>query len=277
MRRATCSTLTAAVAALAATAATAQPSEPLWEIGGGALAVSQQAYPGSDQQLRRGIALPYLLYRGETLRVDRGGAGLRAVKQPAFELDIGAAGAFGARSDDIEARRGMPDLGTLVEFGPRLTWHLDGGTPAPGAGRWRIELPLRGVFDLDDDLRHRGLSFEPELQYARRSSGGWSYGASIGLVFADRRLARTFYAVDDAFATAERPAYEAHAGLLATRLGLTVSRLLGPDWRLFGFARLDSVAGAANRASPLVRRSTGATLGVGVAWTWLRSERAAAD
>lgn len=264
--------------ALATPAIQAQPAEPLWEIGIGAFGISQQAYPGADQQVNRGIALPYALYRGEVLRVDRGGAGLRAVKQPAFEVDIGVSGAFGARSDDIEARRGMPDLGTLVEFfGPRLVWRQDGGTPTPGAGRWRVELPLRGVFDLSDDLRHRGMSFEPELQYARRSSGGWSYSASAGLVFADRRLARTFYAVDPVYATAGRTAYEARSGLLATRLGLTVSRSLSPDWRLFGFARLDSVAGAANRDSPLVRRTTGGSVGIGVAWTWLRSERPAAD
>ena len=275
--RSTFAALAAALAAPAAPAQPAQPAQPLWEIGAGAFAVSQQAYPGADEQVNRGIALPYALYRGEFLRVDRGGAGLRAVKQPAFEVDIGVSGAFGARSDDIEARRGMPDLGTLVEFGPRLTWRLDGGTPTPGAGRWRVELPLRGVFDLSADLRHRGMSFEPELQYARRSSGGWAYSASAGLVFADRRLSRTFYAVDPVYATAERPAYEARAGLLATRLGLTVSRSLSPDWRLFGFARLDSVAGAANRDSPLVRRTTGGSVGIGVAWTWLRSERPAAD
>ncbi len=271
------STFAALSAAFATTAAPAQTAEPLWEIGAGAFAVSQQAYPGADEQVNRGIALPYALYRGEFLRVDRGGAGLRAVKQPAFEVDIGVSGAFGARSDDIEARRGMPDLGTLVEFGPRLVWRLDGGTPTPGAGRWRLELPLRGVFDLGDDLQHRGMSFEPELQYARRSSGGWSYSASAGLVFADRRLARTFYAVDPVYATAERPAYAARAGLLATRLGLTVSHSLSPDWRLFGFARLDSVAGAANRDSPLVRRNTGGSVGIGVAWTWLRSQQPAAD
>jgi outer membrane scaffolding protein for murein synthesis (MipA/OmpV family) len=271
------STFAALAAALAATAAHGQTAEPLWEIGGVALAVSQQAYPGADQQIQRGLALPYLLYRGETLRVDRGGAGLRAVKRPAFEVDIGVAGAFGARSKDIDARRGMPDLGTLVEFGPRLTWNLDGDTPNPAGGRWRVELPLRGVFDLNDSLAHRGLSFEPELQYARRSAGGWSYSASAGLMFADRRLARTFYAVDAADATAARPTYEARAGLLATRLGLTVSRLVTADWRVFGFAHLDSVAGAVNRASPLVRRNTGGSVGVGVAWTWLRSERAAAD
>ena len=101
--------------------------------------------------------------------------------------------------------------------------------------------------------------------------------ASLANQWADRRLARTFYAVDPVYATAERTAYEARSGLLATRLGLTVSRSLSPDWRLFGFARLDSVAGAANRDSPLVRRTTGGSVGIGVAWTWLRSERPAAD
>ena len=110
------STFAVLAAALATPAIQAQPAEPLWEIGIGAFGISQQAYPGADQQVNRGIALPYALYRGEVLRVDRGGAGLRAVKQPAFEVDIGVSGAFGARSDDIEARRGMPDLGTLVEF-----------------------------------------------------------------------------------------------------------------------------------------------------------------
>ena len=83
------STFAALAAALAAPAALAQPAEPLWEIGAGAFAVSQQAYPGADEHVNRGIALPYALYRGEFLRVDRGGAGLRAVKQPAFEVDIG--------------------------------------------------------------------------------------------------------------------------------------------------------------------------------------------
>jgi outer membrane protein len=46
---------------------------------------------------------------------------------------------------------------------------------------------------------------------------------------------------------------------------------------VFGFARVDSVAGAANRASPLVQQRNGATVGLGVSWTWLRSEARASD
>ena len=260
--------------ALAAGAAAAQPAAvPLWEVGGLAFGTHQQAYPGSDQSVRRAIALPYLLYRGEVLRIDRGTAGVRALKRPTFEVDIGFSGAFGSSSRDIDARRGMPDLGTLVEFGPRLKWNL--GEAA--GGRWHVELPLRGVFDLGDRLARRGLSFEPELQFARRTTGGLSYAASVAAVIGDRRLAETFYGVEPAYATAERPAYDARAGLINGRLGLTASQQVAPDWRVFGFVRIDSVAGAANRASPLVRQTTGTTAGVGLNWTWMRSERAAVD
>ncbi|MEY3105456.1 MAG: hypothetical protein RJA72_1488, partial [Pseudomonadota bacterium] len=64
-----------------------QPAEqstanPLWEIGGFALAVSQQAYPGSDQQVDRVLPLPFVIYRGKFLRADRETTGLRAIRTP---------------------------------------------------------------------------------------------------------------------------------------------------------------------------------------------------
>ena len=63
----------------------------------------------------------------------------------------------------------------------------------------------------------------------------------------------------------------------AGAFGAAFSRSLARDWNLFGFARLETVAGAANESSPLVRRSSGASVGVGVAYTWMRSDRAAFD
>ena len=41
--------------------------------------------------------------------------------------------------------------------------------------------------------------------------------------------------------------------------------------------RVDTVHGAANRDSPLVRQTTGATVGLGVSYTWLRSAARAQD
>jgi MipA family protein len=242
---------------------------PLWELGGVGLGVSQQAYPGSDQQVQRGLLLPYVIYRGEFLRADRDTAGLRAIKTQDFELDIGVAGSFGAGSDKIDARVGMPKLGTLVEFGPRVKWNLGEG---PGKGRWGLELPLRGVFDLSDGGKYRGVAFEPELTFSRRSVNGWGYSTSVGAILANRQLADTYYGVAAPFALANRPAYTAKSGLVAWRLGVSASRSITPDWRFFSFARVDSVAGAANEDSPLVKQKTGGSVGIGLTYTWLRSE-----
>ena len=261
---------------MASSSAMAQPSggQPLWELGGFALGASQQAYPGSDQRVNRALALPYFVYRGEVLRADQGSLGIRAIKTPTFEVDVGFAGSFGSSSDSIDARRGMRDLGTLIELGPRLKWNLGS---APGGGTWRAEFPVRAVFDLSDGAAHRGVSFEPELVYERRTQGGWRYNASIGAIVADRKLASTFYQVSAAEATLARPAYSAQSGLVGWRLGTSFSRSLSPDWRLFGFARIDTVAGGANKNSPLVRQTTGATVGLGVAYTWMRSSERARD
>lgn len=246
---------------------------PLWELGLFGGAVSQQAYPGSDQQVNRALVLPWFIYRGEYLRADRNNLGLRAFKSSEIELDIGVSGAFGSNANDVRARSNMPDLGTLIEFGPRLTWKLGDAV----GGRWRVELPLRGVFDLSDGVAHRGLTFEPELQFDRRTVNGWNYSTSVSVVFANRKLADTFYGVANRYATATRPAYAAESGLIAWRLSTSASRALGPDWRLFGFARLQTVGGSANRGSPLVRQTTGASIGMGVAYTWKQSQQRAAE
>jgi len=189
-----------AMAMAASQAVQAQPatSLPLCELGGVTIGVSQQAYPGSDQQVNRSLALPLFAYRGELLRADRETAGIRAIRISGFELDIGVAGSFGANSEELEARRGMRELGTLVEFGPRLKWQLGAG---PGDGRWRAKLPLRGVFDLSDSAAYRGLAFEPRLVFERQARDGWRYNASLGAIIADQRVAQTFYEVNGSEAT----------------------------------------------------------------------------
>lgn len=64
---------------------------------------------------------------------------------------------------------------------------------------------------------------------------------------------------------------------MAWRLAASMSREIGPDWRVFGYARLNTVQGAANEASPLVRQRGGASAGLGLAYTWKRSARPAQD
>lgn len=253
-------------------AATVRAPLPLWEAGLFAGGARQPAYPGARQTTGRGLVLPWLIYRGRVLRADDGSVGLRALKSETAEVDVGFAGSFGARADDGSARAGMPRIGTLVEFGPRLS--VDLGTLGPG--RLRLRAPLRGVFDLDDGFAHRGLALEPSIGWSVRR-GSTTLGLDLGAIWGDRRLAATFYGVEPAFATLQRPAYAARAGLVATRASAFAGWQIDRDWRVFGYARWDSVAGAANRDSPLVERRGGATVGVGLSWTIGRSSRPGVD
>lgn len=256
-------------------AAPARAALPLWEAGLFGLGIAQQAYPGSDETLRRGLVLPYLIYRGKVLRADNEGAGLRAVKSEHFELDLSAAAALGGGGRSLKARQGMRRLGTLLEFGPVARWYLNG---RQASDRLTAELPLRAVFDVGDQGRHQGMSVEPELGLERSAgASGWGYGLNARVFIGDRRLGSTFYGVTPEEALPDRPAYAARAGLLAWRLNGRVTRQLTPDLRLFAFGRIDSVAGAANRASPLVRQTTGVTYGLGLSYTLMRSDARSGD
>ncbi len=251
-----------------------ESGRPLWEIGAVGLGVSQQAYPGASESIGRALVIPFAIYRGELLRIEGGGANLRAMSTPRIELDLGISGSLGGRADDSVARRGMADLGTLVEIGPRLRWNI---TEPEQADRWRLDLPLRGVFDLSNGLATRGAVFEPELSYSHRDRGGWTYSTSVSLVWANQAMNSLFYGVSANEATATRASYEAHAGLLTTRLSGSVSRPLNRDTRLIAFGRIDSVHGAANQASPLVQQNTGLSAGLVLAYTWKQSEARAPD
>lgn len=262
----------------AAPAAPVEPSErglPLWEAGAGAAVFSTPAYPGADQHSTRGLALPFLLYRGKVLRADQQGVGARLVNNDRIEFDVGFAASLPAHSSDVAARRGMPDLGTLVEFGPRVKFHLaDFGDQ----GRLRFELPLRTVIEARGGLRRQGWTLEPRFVWARYGEQQrWTLEAQLGALFGDSRIQRYFYEVEPQYATPDRPAYHAGSGLMLVRTGLFGSWHMNPDVRLFGFVRFDSYAGSANRDSPLFKKNAGASAGIGFAWTFARSSAHAGE
>jgi outer membrane protein len=260
-------------------------ARPLWEVGAFGLGGEQLAYPGSDTRLRRSLALPYGIYRGKVFRAGEEGLSARAVKTPTTVLDIGFSGSFGSNSNEVEARQGMDNLGTLIEFGPRLRY-----TPPPllPATRISLSLPLRGVFDASNDLFHRGMAFEPAVSLGWRPWNAARLGLTLGAIYGDRRLASHFYGVNDdeviapaqdeaASGAFERPAFEARGGLIATRLSLSASTWLNRDVRLSSYLRFESVKGAANEASPLVRQAEGYTAGVALSWTLFQSSQPAQD
>jgi len=248
---------------------------PLWEAGLFGMGFTQPAYPGAKDRASRLLSLPYLIYRGEYLRADRGTLGVRALKTPRVELDVGFAASLGSHSSDIAVRHGMADLGYMIEFGPRLKINL--GDISSGRGDSRLQFPLRKVIDISHGFRSRGIAFEPQWVTDTRLPKRWLVSTNLGAIFGDSKLADTLYGVAPGEATPTRASYTARGGLIALRAGLLASHTLTPDVRLFYILRIESLTGAANRDSPLIRRNSGWSAGIGIAWGLARSEQSARD
>ena len=253
-----------------------RPKEPLplWEIGAVAIAAYQPAYPGSDQDLRQLRILPFGIYRGSLLRADGNGFGLRALRTPRWEWNVSGAGAFGSPSSKVDARRGMPAIGTLVEIGPAVKVNLgDLIDPKREPRLTQLELPVRAVFDVSHRFAREGWTFEPRLSHTAWTGQTFALVVSAGALFGDRRLNGLYYGVGAPYATADRPAYDARAGLVATRLNASLRHRINPTLRLQYFAQLETVSGAANEASPLVRSRQDAGIGVSLIWgAWHSAE-----
>lgn len=260
--------------AVAARAEEAPQEKPLWEIGVAGGVGWLPDYPAAGQNHVNGIALPYVVYRGAFLRSDEKGL-LRGrfVKSQDFELDVSLSGSFSVDSDDNDARRGMPDLDYLVEVGPRLQWTI------ARAAKWAkvdFELPVRAVFATDlKSIDYVGVLAQPELayQHANFLETGLALKLGVSASFADEKLQDYFYEVDAPFATPGRSVYDAEGGYLGSRVQISLTKPLGPALRAFLAGRVDFHQGAANEDSPLFREDVTYAAGVGLVWSFFRSER----
>jgi outer membrane scaffolding protein for murein synthesis (MipA/OmpV family) len=230
-------------------------------------------YPAADQNHFRGIAVPYLIYRGEVLRADDQGVRGRVLRGERIGLDLSFSGAFPSSSDDNRARRGMPDLDWQGEVGPalRLTFWRDPTHPR----RINLELPVRAVFSSDlTSVHYRGFVFSPELAFEDRNIGlpGARLRVGVGPIFATERLHRYFYEVAPQYALPDRPAYRAKGGYLGSRLQFSYRVPITEQISFVGGGRVENFAGAANEESPLHRQNWNATVALGFAWSFWRSE-----
>jgi len=253
-------------------AARAQPTEPLWEFGMGATGLRIPDYRGSDQNRSYLLPIPYFVYRGDKVRVDRQGPRAKVFESPRLELDFSAFITPPVDSAKNHAREGMPDLDPTVELGPQI--NLIVARDLVKDWRFDLRLPVRAV--VATDIKHsRGAGYtvfphayysgHPELFGAR-----WNLGVTTGLLFGSRDYHAYFYNVAPQFATPQRPAYEAPGGYSGAVVSGSLGRRFGKLWA-GGFVRYDTLRGAAFEPSPLVRQSYSVIAGVAFAWVFAES------
>jgi outer membrane scaffolding protein for murein synthesis (MipA/OmpV family) len=238
--------------------------KPLWELGIGVSGLRLPDYRGSDQSHRYLLPFPYIVYRGTWLKSDREGTRALLFNSPAAKLDLSFGATAPTKSSDNSARDGMPSLPGNAEVGPSLNLTL---AQSDKKG-WKLDLrmPLRTAVTLQRSPRYVGFTFSPNLNLDLiGADGGWNIGLLTGPLFADRKFHEQYYGVDAAYATANRPAYDAKGGYAGWQTLASTSRRFGNTW-VGGFARYESLHGAVYEDSPLVRRNSALTVGFAVSW-----------
>lgn len=252
--------------------------KPLWELGLGGGAVVQPHYPASSEYQTRGLGLPYVVYRGDILRIgDGGGARAIAAESGNYELSLSLDAAFDADSENNKLRDGMPDLDFIFEVGPQLIFHLQ-KFQFSDTSRSEIQLALqaRAAFSTDfGRLDHHGYVFEPMLRYRHYGFFHPQLEATISLkpLWATRDVHGYFYDVANEFATVNRDTYRARGGYFGTGLNISGTWHISDKARMFLGIQTTYHHGAANINSPLFEKKFNAGLGVGLIWSLVESKR----
>lgn len=253
-----------------ATGAQAAEEKPLWEVGAGVAAFSFPSYRGSDEANNFLMPVPHFTYHGDFFKADRHGIRGSFLDSERLDLTVSMALSPPAKSNDVKARDGMPNLEGTFEIGPEVDFTF-----------WRSEnrarfvkllMPLRAAITVQGSPKDIGFVFHPKLNMDVTdipNMPGWNLGMLAGPLFGDKRQNAYYYTVAPQYATANRPAYEAKAGYGGMQYLASLSKRFPKYW-VGGFVRYDNLSGASFENSPLVRQKD--YFAGGVAITWILGE-----
>lgn len=246
--------------------------ETVWELGAGFTGINLPLYPGSSENKNYLIPFPYLRLRSKYFEIDDGMRGF-LYESPDLRLNISADLGVPVNSADSRLRTNMPDLLTALQIGPSLEIVFAGGRTQ--TYEFRLELPIRTAVASDlSETDNLGWVIEPRITYEtlRPFKTGWAYQISTGFKYAAEEYHRYYYDVPTAYATPERPFYEADSGYSGFFLDLVNNWRTG-DFTYFIFLRYQNLNGTVFEDSPLVEDTNYWGLGVGMVWTFMDSRK----
>ncbi|MEE8379934.1 MAG: MipA/OmpV family protein [Gammaproteobacteria bacterium] len=229
---------------------------PKWEWGMGAGWLNVPVYRGAKGHKNYLLPVPFMAYRGESVRMDEDGMRGRLFESDRIRLDLSIAGNLPVSKDGDSARAGMPDLDPVGEFGPTLDISLvRNGKRHQGETSVWLRLPVRAALSVGEPLiGQQGWVFSPYLDLSYRkgmSRSHWRVSLALGPLYASRRYHEYFYKVPAEFATAIRPQYQPDGGYSGSRATFTLV-MNSRRWFVGVFARYDQLNGAVFENSPLV-------------------------
>jgi len=254
---------------------------PLWELGVGLGGVNLPAYRGVKGRVSYLVPIPYIIYRGDAVRMDEEGMRGRIFESNKIKLDLSLAGNIPVPRDNSGARRGMPELDPVGEFGPTLDIDLwqDGARYEGETSLW-LKLPMRVAMSVGDPLiEAQGWFFSPYLDLSYRKGGErsfWKTSLALGPLYGSRRYHEYFYKVPVKYETADREAYQPEGGYSGSRATLSVV-VNSKRWFFGFFMRYDQLSGAVFEDSPLVETKQYTAIGFAISRIFTSSSEKVPD
>lgn len=243
---------------------------PRWEVGAGAAYIDFPHYRGSNERQTYALPIPYVIYRGDLLKVDRQRVRGMLFHTETAELDVSVNGSVPVMNNG--ARQGMPNLDPTLEIGPALNISLHKSDS--NHVRLELRLPVRSVIATDFSyLRDIGFMFQPQLNLDVQDvfgQTGWNLGVGAGPIFTDRRYNQYFYGVEASYARPDRPAYTASGGYAGSQFVAALTKRF-PGYWVSGFVKWDMLQGATFLASTLVKSKESTTFGFAISWVFAES------
>jgi len=239
--------------------------QSVWEAGIAIGGATLPHYMGSDERYTFAAPIPYIIYRGERLRLDRHGLHADLFGIGGLSMDASLGIGLPVKNSN-RARAGMPALHFSLQAGPRINWQfLD-----TGSNQYTLRLPWRGVMDIRG--HYLGWVSEPDIEFTRKINSALSLRVSTGLLFASRQYNEHYYGVAPLYATPDRPAYKASGGLHSTFVRSTLSWKISDRLSSFAAVRYRNLSSGTVASSPLVKTPHYLSAAVGLAWSFYQSD-----
>lgn len=229
-----------------------KPTLPLFELGLGVGGVSQPFYPGVSEQRNLAFPIPVPIYRGRTFKSDGRRVRAEVLGNARYELDVSTEFNLAVAADDVDLRKGMTDIGSLVQIGPALRINLWTSDQT----QVKFNLPVRANIEIGGDrgFAERGFSIAPTISYRYEFEwldAPWSANVALGPKFSSERFHDLYYGVSQPFAEENRAAFSVNGGYSGSRLSFSL-RSRNKDRLWVWFLRYDNIAGSEFDDSPLV-------------------------
>jgi len=249
-----------------AASAELQAEQPLWEVGIAAGAATLPQYMGSDERYFLAAPIPYLIYRGERLKIDRSGISSELFGIRDLSMDVSLGIGLPVKNSN-RARANMPALKFSLQVGPRLNWKLYEDT----SRKLTLRLPYRAAINTAGNWL--GWVSEPDITLQYQSRPDLNIKLTAGALFGSRLFHQTYYGVNQLYATPARAVYQASAGLHSLSLSTRVRYNLSDSLTLFSAIRYRNLSAGTVANSPLVKDHDYLSATIGVTWSFWMSEQ----